>query len=70
MLQPPQIFTVRGFEALFPLMEAWVSPSVLLPSWSSLFICPQMWDPWSSGHCLAVSLLGPAACLYPSYLSR
>ena len=46
LLQPqaPQVFTARGFEALFPALELWVAWSVLLPSYSSRFICMQMWD--------------------------
>ena len=43
--QPPQVFSVRGFEALFPpTLEPWVAWSVLLPSCSFWFIHMQMWD--------------------------
>ena len=43
--QPPQVFPVRGFEALFPLTGTWVViTSHSLPSCSSQFICTRMWD--------------------------
>ena len=42
--QCPHVFSVRGFEALFPQMESWVVCSVSLPSCSSWFISTQMWD--------------------------
>ena len=44
LLQPSKVFTVKGFEALFPALEPWVAWSVSLPSCSSWFICTQMQD--------------------------
>ena len=43
--QPPQVFSVRGFQALFPGTGTLGCASVSLPSCSSQFICTQMWDP-------------------------
>ena len=65
--QPSQVFSVRGFEALFPMLESWVAWSILLPSCSYWFICLQMLDcplhqpllflPRSSSLCLVVRVL-------------
>ena len=42
--QPPQVFSVRGFEALFPWTGSLDCAVYLLPSCSSQFICRRMWD--------------------------
>ena len=44
MLQAPQVFSVRGLKLYFPALEPWVVWSISLPSCSSQFICPRMWD--------------------------
>ena len=41
--QPPWVFSIRGLRLYFPVLEPWVVQSVLLPSWSCLFICMRMW---------------------------
>ena len=79
LCNPPHVFTVRGFEALFPLLEPWFAWYVSFPSCSSWFICTWMWNrpvcqpppclPRPSSRCLAVSPLCLAACLCPSYWS-
>ena len=67
--QAPQVFSIRGLRLCFPGLGPWVVQSVSLPTGSSPFICPQMWDnpvhnllPCPSGPpavtCLQVSLSG------------
>ena len=42
--QPPQVFSVRGFEALFPCTGTLGCTVCLAPSCSSQFINMQIWD--------------------------
>ena len=75
----PQVFTVRGFEALFLWAETLDCMSFLLPSCSFQFILTLMRDqlihqppphlPRSSSCLLDASPLCPAACLFPCYQS-
>ena len=41
---PTGFFSQRFGDFISPAMEPWVERSVLLPSYSSHFICTQMWD--------------------------
>ena len=75
LLQPPEIFTARGFEAIFPMLDPWVVWSVSLPICSSWFICMWMWDclvrqlppcpPGPPARCLAMYPLCPGCLSLP-----
>ena len=80
LLLPPQlsqVFSVRGFEALFSHTGALDCVVFSLPSQSSQFICTQMWDrplcnpldfsPWPSSQLLATSTL-QSGCSSPPLL--
>ena len=43
-LNPHRCFQSEALRLDLAVLEPWVSPSVLLPSCSSQFICMQMWD--------------------------
>ena len=43
-LNPHRCFQSEALRLYFPVLEPWVTLSVLLPSCSSLFILMQMWD--------------------------
>ena len=77
-LQPPQVFSVTGLRLYFLTLGPWVSWSVSLPSYSSLFIHRQLWELllhqlaphllYQPLPCLAVSPLHPS-CPSPPLLS-
>ena len=62
-LQPPQVFSMNGLRLYFPVLGSWVAQSISLPSFSSWFICTQIWDllvhqpppclPWSTSCSVA-----------------
>ena len=43
-LNPHRCYQSEGLRLQFPVLESWVSRSVLLTSCSSRFICMRMWD--------------------------
>ena len=74
---PTGFFSQRFGDFISPAMEPWVERSVLLPSYSSHFICTQMWDHllhrwcWptqSSSHHLSTSPLLPGCTFLPFLL--
>ena len=67
--QPPQIFTARGFEALFPCTGTLccVAQSVTLPSCSSCLICSGRGDIPSTSHHLATCPLCPGCSSLPVF---
>ena len=56
-LQPPQVFTARGFEANLLTLEPWVEWSVSLPICSSWFIRTRMLTAGSTSYCFAAHSL-------------
>ena len=64
--QPQQVFSVRGFEALFPPLGPWIMQSVSLLSCSSRFIHTKCGTACSTSYVLTHLVLQPLPCLESS----
>ena len=70
--QPPQVFSVRGFEALFPCAGTlgcvvWLTPQLFLPFYphANVGLPAAALSTQSSNHCIAVCSLCPSCSSLP-----